>query len=62
MCRELDLRSTGPLGAKYDGAVHVVKATAAGASLWEQCVVTKLDKDGDGSIHTVHFLKERCWT
>jgi glucose dehydrogenase len=45
-----------PIGAKYDGAVHVVKATAAGASLWEQCVVTKLDKDGDGSVHTVHFL------
>jgi len=45
-----------PIGAKYDGAVHVAKATAAGASLWEQCVVTKLDKDADGSVHTVHFL------
>jgi len=45
-----------PIGAKYDGAVHVAKATAAGASLWEQCVVTKLDKDKDGSVHTVHFL------
>jgi glucose dehydrogenase len=43
-----------PIGAKYDGAVHVAKATAAGASLWEQCVVTKLDKDADGSVHTVH--------
>jgi len=45
-----------PIGAKYDGAVHVAKATAAGASLWEQCVVTKMDKDADGSVHTVHFL------
>ena len=45
-----------PIGAKYDGSVHVAKATAAGAALWEQCVVTKLDKDADGSVHTVHFL------
>jgi choline dehydrogenase-like flavoprotein len=45
-----------PIGAKYDGAVHVAKATAAGASLWEQCVVTRLDKDADGSVHTIHFL------
>jgi choline dehydrogenase-like flavoprotein len=45
-----------PIGAKYDGAVHVAKATAARASLWEQCVVTKLDKDADDSVHTVHFL------
>jgi glucose dehydrogenase len=45
-----------PIGAKYDGAVHVSKATAAGASLWEQCVVTKLDKEADGSVHTIHFL------
>lgn len=45
-----------PIGAKYDGTVHVAKATAEGASLWEQCVVTKLGKDADGSVHTVHFL------
>jgi choline dehydrogenase-like flavoprotein len=45
-----------PIGAKYDGSVHLAKATAAGASIWEQCVVTKLDKDGDGSVHTVQFL------
>ena len=45
-----------PIGAKYDGAVHVTKATAAGAALWEQCVVTKLDQDADGSVHSVHFL------
>jgi choline dehydrogenase-like flavoprotein len=45
-----------PIGAKYDGSVHVAKATAAGVSVWEQCVATKMDKDGDGSVHTVHFL------
>ncbi|MEP6934687.1 MAG: GMC family oxidoreductase [Nitrospirota bacterium] len=45
-----------PIGAKYDGSVHVAKATAAGASLWEQCVVTKLDKDADGAVHTIHFV------
>lgn len=32
-----------PIGAKYDGSVHVEKAKAVGAGLWEQCVVTKLD-------------------
>ena len=45
-----------PIGAKYDGSVHVAKATAAGASVWERCVVTKLDKDADGTVHNVHFL------
>jgi glucose dehydrogenase len=44
-----------PIGAKYDGTVHVAKATAAGASLWERCVVTRLVKDADGSVHTVQF-------
>jgi len=45
-----------PIGAKYDGSVHVAKATAAGASVWERSVVTKLDKDADDSVHTVHFV------
>lgn len=45
-----------PIGAKYDGTVHVAKALALGVSLWEQCVVTKLDSDTDGSVHTVHFV------
>lgn len=45
-----------PIGAKYDGFVHVAKALAQGASLWERCVVSRLDKDADGSVHTVHFL------
>jgi choline dehydrogenase-like flavoprotein len=45
-----------PIGAKYDGTVHVAKATAAGATLWERCVVTKLDEDPDGSVHTVNYV------
>jgi choline dehydrogenase-like flavoprotein len=45
-----------PIGAKYDGGVHVAKATRAGASLWERCVVTKLEKDADGTVHTVHYM------
>jgi choline dehydrogenase-like flavoprotein len=44
-----------PIGAKYDGSVHVAKAKAAGADLWEQCVVMKLDQDADSSVHTVHY-------
>lgn len=44
-----------PIGAKYDGSVHVAKAVHAGAALWERCVVTMLDKDADGSIHTIHY-------
>ncbi len=44
-----------PIGAKYDGSVHVAKAKAAGADLWEQCVVIRLDKDSNGSVHTVRY-------
>jgi choline dehydrogenase-like flavoprotein len=44
-----------PIGAKYDGAVHVAKAVAAGATLWEQTVVTKLETDKDSSVHRVQF-------
>ena len=45
-----------PIGAKYDGSVHVAKAVAAGASLWEQCSVNGIDKDVDGSVHSIRFL------
>ncbi len=45
-----------PIGAKYDGYVHVKKAVDAGAALWEQCAVNAIDKDADGSVHTVRFL------
>jgi choline dehydrogenase-like flavoprotein len=45
-----------PIGAKYDASVHVAKALAAGASLWERCVVNRLEREGDGAVHTVHFI------
>ena len=45
-----------PIGAKYDGSVHVKKAIEAKAVLWQQCVVSKLERDADGSVHTVHFI------
>jgi choline dehydrogenase-like flavoprotein len=45
-----------PIGAKYDGYVHVKKAVDAGAALWERCVVNGIDKDADGSVHTIRFL------
>lgn len=45
-----------PIGAKYDGSVHVRKALDVGAVLWERCVVSRLEKDADGSVHTVHFI------
>jgi glucose dehydrogenase len=45
-----------PIGAKYDGYVHVKKAVDAGAALWEQCAVNGIDKDADGSVHTIRFL------
>lgn len=45
-----------PIGAKYDGTVHVAKAVAERATLRERCVVSKLEKDADGSVHTVWFI------
>jgi choline dehydrogenase-like flavoprotein len=45
-----------PIGAKYDGAVHVAKAVENGAVLWEQTVVTRLEKDKDASVHRVEFV------
>ena len=45
-----------PIGAKYDGAVHVAKAVENGAVLWEQAVVTRLEKDKDASVHRVEFV------
>jgi choline dehydrogenase-like flavoprotein len=44
-----------PIGAKYDGQVHVDKAIGAGATLRERCVVTALHADADGSVHRVDF-------
>lgn len=37
-----------PIGAKYDGSVHVRKALAAGAQLWTEVVVARVRADSDG--------------
>ncbi len=46
-----------PIGAKYDGSVHVRKSVAKGAKLWEKSVVLRLDADADGFVRTVHFKR-----
>jgi glucose dehydrogenase len=46
-----------PIGAKYDGSVHVKKSVAKGAKLWEKSVVLRLDADADGFVRTVHFKR-----
>ena len=44
-----------PIGAKYDASVHINKAVAQKAELRQQCVVTRLEKDADGTVHRVHY-------
>jgi glucose dehydrogenase len=46
-----------PIGAKYDGSVHVNKSVAKGARLWEKSVALRLEKDADGGVRTVHFKR-----
>jgi choline dehydrogenase-like flavoprotein len=46
-----------PIGAKYDGSVHVKKSVAKGAQLWEKSVALRLEKDADGGVRTVHFKR-----
>lgn len=45
-----------PIGAKYDAGVHVRKAIAAGATLHERAVVTKLGVDARGQIDKVTYV------
>jgi glucose dehydrogenase len=46
-----------PIGAKYDGSVHVKKSVAKGAQLWEKSVALRLEADADGGVRTVHFKR-----
>ena len=46
-----------PIGAKYDGGVHVAKAEAAGARLEVNAVVHALDVGVDGLIRAVRFRR-----
>ncbi len=45
-----------PVGAKYDGAVHVDKAVANKARLSEKSIVTKITAAPDGKITGVTFI------
>jgi choline dehydrogenase-like flavoprotein len=44
-----------PSGAKYDAAVHVRKALANGVTLWERRIVTRLEAEASGEVHSVHY-------
>jgi len=46
-----------PIGAKYDGSVHVAKAEAAGATLMVDTVVDKIIVGKDRQISGIHFRK-----
>jgi len=46
-----------PVGAKYDGAVHVSKAEAAGARVIDSAVVTRLVAGKDGRIASLRFRR-----
>lgn len=44
-----------PIGAKYDATVHLDLATAAGAEVRENSVVTKLEHNSEGRITSVTY-------
>lgn len=44
-----------PIGAMYNGIVHVEKAEAAGAKVIDKAVVYKIEKGADGNITAVHY-------
>lgn len=46
-----------PIGAKYDGSMHIDEAERAGAQLRENAVVYKIEAADDGRITAVHYKK-----
>jgi choline dehydrogenase-like flavoprotein len=46
-----------PVGAKYDGNVHVAKAEAAGAQLIENAVAHRIELGPDRRVTAIHFLR-----
>lgn len=46
-----------PVGAKYDGSVHVAKAEAAGARIIENAVATKIKVGPDRHVTGIHFRR-----
>jgi choline dehydrogenase-like flavoprotein len=46
-----------PIGAKYDAAVHAIKAERSGARIEADTVVHRIETDTNHRISTVHFLR-----
>lgn len=46
-----------PIGAKYDGSMHIDVAERAGAKLLDNAVVYKIEAGDDGKITAVHYKK-----
>ena len=42
-----------PIGAKYDGTVHLRRALGGGAQLWDRCVATKIFAEPNGTVRRV---------
>lgn len=46
-----------PIGAKYDAAVHAVKAEALGAQIFESAVATFVEVDANGMVSGIRFKR-----
>lgn len=46
-----------PIGAKYDGSVHVAKAVKAGAQLVTRSVAYQIDVGADGRVSAIHVKR-----
>src|SRR5450432_709445 len=45
-----------PIGAKYDGMVHIRKAKALGVEIFYEAAVQKIETDSSGRLSTIHFF------
>jgi choline dehydrogenase-like flavoprotein len=61
-CGNASCRFICPIGAKYDGSVHVMKAVAAGATLLTGRVVYDIRLGADGRVESVRYrLSDGGW-
>lgn len=61
-CGNASCRFICPIGAKYDGSVHVMKAVEAGATLLAGRVVYNIDVGEDGRVTAVQYrLADGGW-
>ncbi|CAN5146925.1 GMC family oxidoreductase [soil metagenome] len=49
-----------PIGAKYDGSMHIDEAERHGAKLYADSVVYKIEADDSGKITRIHYNKPDC--